>query len=138
MATSEGEFKSEFKKDLRAEYPSAVMWTNTDLIRSGLPDISILPGRKGYFAIEAKFIKSLPKRSGSKALKHDVSVPQQNFLNDVIKTGNTAIVLIGMTDVACVMREIKQNYTLDELMKAPRIEKIKGHWQVKGFLDEQK
>ena len=134
MAKNEGEFKLEFKKDLENEYPDANIWTSTDLIRTGLPDFYILDS--GLFvAVEAKFITKLPKKKTSFVLNHTVSAAQQKFLKDTQKNKFPAIVLIGSPDAALVFEDIKENYTLDECLKARRIKKINGVWQVRGFLD---
>lgn len=85
-------------------------------------------------AVEAKFIAKLPKKKTSLVLSHTVSDAQQAFLNKTRKNGHPGIVLIGTPQAAVVMTEIKTNYTLEECMKAPRIEKVKGVWQVKGFV----
>jgi hypothetical protein len=134
MATNEAEFKSDFRKDLENEYPNANIWTNTDLVRGGLPDFCVLDC--GLFvAVEAKFIESLPKNKGSKTLKHPVSGQQQEFLRRTQQAGSPAIVLIGSPQTAVVLENIKENYTLEEVLKAKRISRINGKWQVKGFLD---
>lgn len=135
MATNEGDFKTEFKKDLKNEYPHIVLWTNTDLIRSGLPDISVARPGGNFCAIEVKFVKSLPKKKTSKVLTHEVSIAQMNFLKSIQGTDNEACVLIGMKDVAVCMDDIQENYTLEELLSGRRYEKINGHWQLKGFFE---
>jgi hypothetical protein len=134
MAVSEGDFKSEFKRDLVGVYPNALVWTNTDLVRAGLPDFSVYHARL-FAPIEAKFITALPKRKGSHVLKHEVSASQCTYLKAAQKNGAWGIVLIGTPDVAIYFEEIKNNYTLEECVRAPRIEKVAGKWQVKGFLD---
>lgn len=135
MATDEGGFKSEFKESLSDEYAGAHIWTSTDLLRSGLPDFYIL--WNGLFAaVEAKFIKKLPKKKTSFVLSHTVSGAQQEFLKHTQRNKQLGVVLIGSSQAAIVMFEIKENYTLEECLKAPRIEKVNGVWQVKGLLDE--
>lgn len=134
MATNEANFKSEFKKDVEIEYPGAHIWTSTDLLRSGLPDFYIL--WSGLFvAVEAKFITKLPKKKSSLVLSHVVSPTQQSFLRGTKQNKQKGIVLIGSPQAAIVMEEIKENYTLEECLNAPRIRKENGVWQVKGLLD---
>lgn len=87
-------------------------------------------------AVEAKFVAEFPKKKTSLVLSHVVSATQQLFLKKTRDNGQVGIVLIGTPHAAAVMTEIKENYTLGELMAAPRIEKIKGVWQVKGFIRE--
>lgn len=137
MATTEAAFKTEFRKDLLREYPDAHIWTNTDLVSSGLPDFSVLY-RMVFMAVEAKFVKALPKKATSNVLSHTVSESQKNFLEKTRYHGHAGIVLIGTPDAAAVMTEIKTNYTLAECLSAPRILKVNGHWQVKGFIHEWK
>ena len=134
MATSESMFKSQFRKDLARHYHNAVVFTNNDMFTYGLPDFSVL-WQARYFGVEAKFVDNLPKRGTSKCLKHEVSVPQVEFLKRARETGNHAVVLIGLPDVAVVMQEIKSNYTLDEVLQAMRFERTKGKWLVGGFLE---
>ena len=137
MATNEAEFKSEFKKDVESEYPGAHIWTSTDLLRSGLPDFYVLWG--GLFvAVEAKFITKLLKKKSSLVLSHVVSPSQQSFLRDTQRNKQKGIVLIGSSHAAIVMEDIKENYTLEECLNAPRIRKENGVWQVKGLLNEWK
>lgn len=138
MATNESEFKQEFKKDLGALYDGAHIWTSNDRVTSGLPDFFVLWA--GIFvAIEAKFVNSLPKRKTSLVLsKHPVTPTQAGFLRKTNANGQYGIVLIGSPTAALVMREIKDNYTLEECLSAPRILKSGGQWQLKGFLDEFK
>jgi hypothetical protein len=134
MATDEAQFKADFRKDLQNEYPGANIWTNTDLLRGGLPDFCLLDC--GLFvAVEAKFVTKLPKKASSKTLTHAVSGQQQEFLRKTQQAGSPAIVLIGSPQTAVVLEEIKENYTLEEVLKARRISRVNGHWQVKGFLD---
>ena len=134
MATNEGDFKAEFKKDLNDAYPRAHIWTSTDLLRAGLPDFYILDG--GLFVpVEAKFIKKLPKKKTSFVLSHTVSAAQQQFLRSSQAAGSPAIVLVGSSNAAVVFEEIKENYTVEEVLAARRVEKRNGVWQVKGFLD---
>ena len=134
MATDEAGFKAEFKKDLKNAYPRSHIWTSTDLLRAGLPDFYILDS--GLFvAVEAKFIKKLPKKKTSLVLEHTVSASQQKFLRDTKDAGSPGIVLIGSANAAIVFEEIKENYTVEEVLAARRIEKRNGVWQVKGFLD---
>lgn len=134
MATSEADFKSGFRGDLRRHYTGSLVWTNTDMFRVGLPDFSV-SWNKGFWAVEAKFIKKLPKKPGSKCLNHEVSAMQCDFLKQNRVNGNGSAILIGMPDVAVVMSEIKENYTLEELMAARRVSRKCGAWNVTGFLE---
>ena len=134
MANNEASFKKEFKEDLEREYPNSNIWTSTDLLRSGLPDFYVLDC--GLFvAVEAKFITKLPKKKTSLVLSHTVTGAQQQFLINTKRAGSPGIVVIGSPQVAIVFETIKENYTLEECLQARRIEKVGGHWQVKGFLD---
>lgn len=134
MAVSESDFKAGFKKDLITEYPHALVWTNSDMFRAGLPDASAT-WNGHFFAMEMKFVSKLPKRKESKCLKHEVSGAQLDFLNKIRLTGHYSCVLVGMSDVAALMLDLKSNYTLDELMIAPRIERVKGKWNCDHFFD---
>ena len=134
MAKDEADFKTEFRKDLQNEYPESNIWTNTDLFRGGLPDFCLLD-RGLFVAVEAKFVKSLPKKASAKTLSHPVSPQQQEFLRKTQQAGSPGIVIIGSPQTAIILEEIKENYTLEEVLKARRINKENGVWQVKGFLD---
>lgn len=134
MAQDESSFKLEFRRDLRKAYPDAFVFTNNDMFRAGIPDFSVLY-RGAFYGIEGKFIKDLPKRTQTKCLHHGVTGNQIEFLSNARRTENYGAVLIGMPDVAALMLEIKNNYTLEELLQAPRFAKIRGHWQVTNFFD---
>lgn len=135
MATSESEFKTQFRKDLSKAYPTALVFTNNDMFRAGLPDFSVLY-QGSYFAIEGKFVSELPKRMDSKVLKHEVSGPQLSFLNKTRWTGNYAAIVVGMPDVAVLIKSLAfNNLSLRDILDAPRIERVRGVWQVKDFLE---
>ena len=134
MATDESQFQSQFRKSLKAHYTDAVVWTNNDMFRIGLPDFSVAWHGK-FFSIEAKFIRELPKRKASQALKHEVSPAQAEFMSKIRASGNCAGVLIGLKDVAVFMPEIKTNYTLEEVLAGHRISRIGSEWGVPGFLE---
>jgi hypothetical protein len=134
MATSESEFKSQFRKDLARAYPDAHVFTNNDMFRAGLPDFSVLWAGT-FIGIEAKFIHELPKHNTSKCLKHEVTTSQIEFLRSARRTKNYSAILIGMPDVAVLMMELKHNYLLGEVLAAPRIERSKGAWQVGNFIN---
>jgi hypothetical protein len=129
VATDEAGFKADFKKDLVEQFPTALIWTNTDMFRAGLPDMSAL-WSSFFFAMELKFIRKIPKRETSKCLTHEVSGPQLDFLNKTRTNDQYSCVLIGLQDVAVLMLELKSNYTLKEILSAPRIERVGGHWKV--------
>jgi hypothetical protein len=135
MATNESEFKTDFRNDLADHFKEKVLvWTNNDMYRVGLPDFSA--SYDGHlWAVEAKFIKNLPARGTSKTLDHEATATQLQFLRDVRKTGNFAAILIGLSNVAVVMLDLKANYTLDEVRAAPRILRAHGAWQVKEFFN---
>jgi hypothetical protein len=133
MAVDESSFKTSFRKSLKEHFGSEVMvWTNNDMFRIGLPDFSAT-FRGSFFAVEAKFIKELPKRGSSKVLTHEVSEAQLSFLRGIRETGCFSAVLIGLKDVAVVMLDLKSNYTRDEILAAPRIGRDRGQWQVQWF-----
>jgi len=136
LATNESDFKSSFRRDLKDYHKEAVIWTNTDRFVVGLPDFCV-SHQGGFYAIEAKFVRELPKRKESKCLKHEVSAKQADFLNNIRGTSNHAAVLIGFPDVAVVMKEIKSNYTLEEVLdptKCFTIQRRKGRWDIDLFL----
>jgi hypothetical protein len=135
LATDESSFKASFRKDLQAAYAHSLVWTNNDMYRVGLPDFSAVYSGN-YYGVEAKFIYKLPKRGTSKVLGHEVSEAQLLFLNKVRDSGGYGCVLVGLNDVAALMFELKSNYTLDELLAAPRIARDKGAWQVHGFFEQ--
>lgn len=134
MAVDESDFKSGFRKDLQGVHTRALIWTNNDMFRAGLPDFSVLHDGS-FYAIEAKFVSALPKRATSLCLKHEVTLNQIDYINKVRDNGQYGCVLVGLADVAVVMLDIKKNYTLQELLSAPRIERAKGRWVVDKFLD---
>lgn len=135
MATNEANFKSGFKDSLVAHYKDALhIWSPSDKFRSGISDMCLsFDGR--FLGIEAKFIKSVPKKNETTVLSHEVSASQISFINGLIRTKNYGFVLIGMPDVAVVMSEIKANYTLEEIKRAPRILRVGGRWDVTNFLE---
>lgn len=134
MAVDEAGFKSGFKKNLIHYYPTALIWTNSDMFRAGLPDTSAL-WNACFFAMELKFIKTLPKRKGSKCLKHEVTAAQLDFLRRTRETGQYSCVVVGLQDVAVLMLDLKENYTLEEVLAAPRIERVGGEWKLAHFFD---
>lgn len=137
LATSESDFKIGFKKNLRERYPGSVIWTNSDKFRSGLPDFSVsFDGH--FYAVEAKFIKDTPKMKDSQCLKHCVSKSQSEFLLNIRASKNSSGILIGMPDVCVLMKEIKENYTLSELLDSNCgyiMNRGKGLWHVDLFLE---
>lgn len=137
MAVSESDFKSDFKRDLVKAYPSALIWTNSDMFRVGLPDMSALYDRN-FYAMELKFIRKLPKRGSSKCLTHEVSTSQLEFLNKTRENGQYAAVIIGLKDVAVRMDVLKENYTLDEVLAASRFVRAGGHWQLEVHFNDMR
>lgn len=134
MATDEASFKQEFRKSLEYHCPNAYGWANTDKMRCGLPDRSY-SYRGHLYGIEVKFVKELPKRQDSAVLKHKVSAAQKEHLEKLRKTGNYGSVLIGFSDVAVLMQEIKIDYTLQEVLDARRIYKAGKFYDVANFFD---
>lgn len=134
MAVDEAGFKAEFKKDLMGFYPDALIWTNTDMFRAGLPDASAL-WNTFFFAMEFKFIRKLPKRKTSKCLGHEVTPGQLEFLQKTRSTGQYSCVIVGLQDVAVLMLDLKENYSLEEVLAAPRIERMGKFWNLKNFFD---
>lgn len=143
MATDESSFKAEIRKSLDQIFQGKIQrWSNNDKFTYGLPDESV--HYEGlYFPIEVKFAR-VPKRESSKCLTHEVSQSQINFIQGIRDTGGKGMgcILIGMKDVAVVMRDLQRNYTLKELREAPRISRKNGLWQLqdlfeimKGFYD---
>lgn len=135
MAVSEADFKAGFKKDLIKQYPEALIWTNTDMFRAGLPDASAL-WNAHFFAMELKFIRKLPTRQTSKCLTHEVSAGQLDFLRKTRENSQYSCVLIGLQDVAVLMLELKENYILQEILAAPRIERVGKGWDLRNFFNQ--
>lgn len=129
MAVDEAGFKATLKKDLVITFPTALIWTNSDMFRSGLPDMSVL-WNSFFFAMELKFIRKLPKQQNSKCLGHEVSEAQLDFLAKTRSNDQYSCVIVGLQDVAVIMLELKPNYTLREVLASPRIERVSGHWKV--------
>ena len=133
MATDEGAFKLEFKKDLEGHLSGkALLWSSSDRYTSGLPDFFILDS--GHFvAVEAKFTKTLPKKKTSLVLSHEVSPAQKRFLDRAKDNGHTGLIVIGTPQSAVVFTEIKLNYTLEECLLATKFLRQDGMWQLGGF-----
>lgn len=135
MATDEASFKLEFKKDVR-EYLSGncLVWSSSDRFTSGLPDFFILD--RGHFvAVEAKFVKELPKRKSSKVLSHEVSPAQKLFLERVQANGQTGLIALGTPQALIVFERIELNYTLEDCLSAKKFLKIGGKWDLGGLCD---
>lgn len=127
MATDESSFKIEFKKEfVRQMVNGCFTWSSSDRFASGIPDFFILIHGK-FVAVEAKFVKTLPKRKTSYVLSHPVSAAQKAFLEKVKENGGTALVVIGTPQAFIIFDEIKLNYTLEECLKAKRFSK-NGCW----------
>lgn len=136
MASTEASFKTEFRKSLVLEYGDGIfMWSPSDKFRSGISDL-LISRSSGLLGVEFKFIKSIPARETTRVLTHEVSTPQISFIENLRRTGNNGVLVIGTPDVAVVMSDLKNNYTLAEVRAAPRIEKRSGVWQVKNFYEE--
>jgi hypothetical protein len=135
MAVDEAGFKAGFKKDLISAYPGALVWTNTDMFRGGLPDVSAVYNTY-FYAMELKFIRKLPKRPDSKCLTHEVSTVQLEFLKKVRENGQHSCVIIGLQDVAVYMLDLKENYTLREVLEAPRINRSGKNWDLNQFFTD--
>lgn len=134
MAVNESDANASFRRDLKTFYPDACVWNNTDKYTSGLPDTSA--SYKGmFFAIEGKFAKTLPKKTTSKCLSHEVTGSQREFISRIRSSGNYGCVIIFMQDVAVIMLDIKENYTLQEVLEAPRVERRKGKWDLTNLLE---
>jgi hypothetical protein len=148
MATSESDFKREFREALNHAYgSSAVIWTNNDMFRAGLPDFSAHYNSR-FYAIEAKYVKEPPVRATSKVLGHELSAIQAEFLQNIQRTGGCGVVLIGFSDIAvavpfsewAVTHGIPDtNITLERVRLLGRrplgFPKVKGKWNVTGFFD---
>jgi penicillin-binding protein-related factor A (putative recombinase) len=117
------------------------------MFRVGLPDFSA-HWNGIFFAIEAKFVKSLPARSSSKVLRHELQPAQGLFLQQIQNTGGMGIVLIGLEDVAvaipfsewtCINRVPNTNITLEEvklISSTLRFPLIAGKWVVEKFFED--
>lgn len=134
MAVDESGFKAGFKKDLMGFYPSALIWTNSDMFRAGLPDMSAM-WDNCFFGMELKFIKTPPKRQTSMCLKHEVTPAQLEFLHKARANGGYSCVVIGMQDVAVFTMNLKENYTLDEVLNMTRINRLGKFWDLKFFFN---
>lgn len=137
---NEAEFKSKFRADQNRgtdpDYP-LISWTNTDAYRLGLPDFFI-SYRGQVVACEAKFVKGADrKRPKSKVLSHEVTPAQLSFLSSYTATGNRAVILIGIgADVAVYTDRFQENYTLEEVLAMPRVERRGKHWDTTFFLED--
>ena len=146
MATNESEFKKEFRDALEFSHgPTVHLWTNNDMFRSGLPDFSALHSGD-YFAIEAKYVKSVPARPTSKVLSHELTATQASFLQRAQDTGGYGVVLIGFADIAVAVpfwewsfreKTAETNITLERVRvigsQNLRFMKQGKHWDVKDF-----
>jgi hypothetical protein len=125
--------KRTLRKAIERQCPGSFTWTNTDAFRHGLPDFFVAYDGKTV-AIEAKFIQTLPKRKSSMALKHPVSAAQIAFLTRYTQSGSPGVVLVGLEDVFAYTFRFKENYTLEEVLSMPRIEKnLEGGWCLGQF-----
>lgn len=133
----ESQAKKTFRDALSRARPDSMSWTNTDAFKHGLPDFFIACSGK-TIAVEAKFIKELPKKGSSKALAHELSLSQIQFLTRFQDTGNKSVVLIGLRDVFAYTTKFQNNYTKDEILLMPRVVKddFTSDWDLSGFLSE--
>jgi len=130
----EGDFKIEFRKGIESDYPTALVWPNSGVYHTGLPDFCVSYNGR-IFGVEAKFVKEMPKRGTTRVLVHETTKPQINFLEKLRNSGGRPILLIGTKLAAVYFTVIKANYTLDECLKAPRLKKVNGVWVTKGLFD---
>lgn len=152
MANSEASFKREFKEALEKEYgPKAAIWSHTDMMRSGLPDLGAhFDGT--FYPIEAKFAESIPKKKSSLILtRHKLTSGQAAFLRHIQTTGGCPIVLIGFPDVAIAVPYnqwpcfspgglLESDITLEWLLKIRdrgglAFEKARTGWDVRKFFE---
>jgi hypothetical protein len=125
--------KRTLRKAIERQCPGAFTWTNTDAFRHGLPDFFVAYNGKTV-AVEAKFIQVLPKKKTSLALKHTVSASQIAFLSKYTQSGCVGVILIGLEDVFAYTFSYRENYTLEEVLSMPRIEKdLSGGWNLDQF-----
>jgi len=136
VATNESAFKLEFRKS-GANLSDFMIWPQNDMFQSGVPDMAaVYKGR--HISIEAKFVSKLPARDSSKVLTHELSELQHGFLKRVSGVGALGVLLIGFDGVAVAFTgdDVKINYTVEEIKRAPRIYKLDGgKWDIKKFLE---
>ena len=127
--------KTTFKKALESFSPDLLTWNNAFAQRSGLPDLFFAYQGKTV-AVEVKFVRQTPQRKTSKVLTHEVSPSQVKFLTRYQKAGNPGVVLIGFEDTFVYTFDIKNNYTLEEVLTLPRIDtqENSSRWDVSGFI----
>lgn len=152
MAHNESSFKGEFKKDLKKTYADRLeIWSHLDAARSGLPDMAA-SFEGGFYPIEAKFAKAIPKRGTSQVLDHPLTTIQGEFLAGVYRTGNYPMILVGFPDVAVAVpyslwprskenpRYLAPNILLDDILKIRGMgygfQKLAGTWQVSNFFEQ--
>jgi len=135
MATNESGFKQEFKKSA-TNIDGLFMWAQNDRYKCGLPDIAAVYKGK-HISIEAKFVTRMPQKDTSKVLQHELSDLQHVFLQHIEASGGVGVLLIGFGDVAVAFRgkDLKSNYTAEEVRQAPRIYKDGGKWDIHKFLE---
>lgn len=132
---NEASAKKTFRDALHNWSSDLMTWTNTDAFRHGLPDFFI--AYSGItMAVEAKFVTDIPKRGTSLVLNHEVSQSQIQFMKNFQKSGNKGVILIGLEDVFVYTTDFKKNYTKDELLVMPRIQKheTQSDWDLTGFI----
>lgn len=135
---TEAEFKVSFRKSFVDRCVTREInhheWPVTDPLRSGTSDwFFSVEGRT--VAVEVKFTAKLPKRRTSKVLTHEVSEPQLRFLDRQQQARCHALVLIGMPSVAVFTNTLARNYTLDEVLRMERLEKVGSIWRIDPLLD---
>lgn len=96
----EAQFKQDFRLSLEKSYgDDTFIWPLSDRYNVGYPDTEAV-WEKNFFAIEAKYVSQVPKRDSSKLLSHELTAKQSEHLFKVYRSGNKAIILVGMKDIA--------------------------------------
>lgn len=118
---NENDLNAALSKFMKREMPAIHTLKVADKITLGISDF-LMFGPAPSVGIETKFIKELPVRDSSKALKHEFHGAQLTFLESLILSGNRGYGLIGIKEwdqMILIEREyLKANYIMGELRTA--------------------
>ena len=120
----------------------------TDNVQNGLSDMNLVWDK--FYAIELKFVKTMPVRDGSKLLSHPFSAKQIKHLLDVhnnkggiglgvIGLGNNDALIVPAPELALhfidgnIIREKAQGLFLEP---KHQMFKTNKYWDIKKLLDE--
>jgi hypothetical protein len=143
MATDESGFRLEFRKGIKAVYPKAHVWPNSDRFTNGIADISsVVLGH--FYPLEAKFVMQVPARDSTPILDHELSVNQYKFLATDLEAGGSPGVIVGFPDSFLAIPfskwpDHKMNITMVEAIhyreRGYEFKKIKGVYQCAGIFE---